>query len=701
MPVRSRIHSSVVSIIFSRSKLVTTFSGRYEPVPAMHRRAVHRRPATARRAPPYSLSTSSVLTSMLDLAGHIEAVDHAMAKVSISPSWVARQHRLRETVVRTVHAALRRRLRAVGTAYRPLQFVFSKYLTTNSGGPRSASAWPAAASARSQPRPPRAADHRQLHSNFVLDKAGVELRDRRNGLIAIQQLRRPSSATHATRTKAYAARAEATLADEHDVAVTASRTSRASAPAIQTPAPGPSRTHRLRRITRRAKPATSNSRSTRDALRASPTASTGPIRASKRRYHSRRHRGPQELAAQIIVFKALSAMAHPLVLASTSPYRAELLRRLGLPFEAVAPGVDESSQGGESPGARALRLAQAKAQAVAARYPGSWVIGSDQVADLDGRILGKPGDAGRCRAQLAAESGRVVVFHTAAVLLRQGRAPVRARRSHLGAFSHADRGRDRALRRARPTIRLCRRFPQRGTRRALFESMETRDPAALVGLPLIWLAGALRAPGSIRSRLSLESELAHRVRAPPAIRPEAGPRPGTRHRCPAIGMRSTTRARTCGASRAPASGVALAVAVLVVARDGVSRERRVDANLVRAPGADRDVHERCDVPVVCNDAEVGERDLAGSMHAHDTLAALARVGQDGRVDRLAAEPPAAGDQCRVMLLDRALAQQRVRVPQGRTRARDEQASAGVAIEPVHELEGFLRAQCAQRLDRAE
>ncbi|HWN05864.1 MAG TPA: nucleoside triphosphate pyrophosphatase [Steroidobacteraceae bacterium] len=189
-------------------------------------------------------------------------------------------------------------------------------------------------------------------------------------------------------------------------------------------------------------------------------------------------------------------MAHPLVLASTSPYRAELLRRLGVGFKAVAPGVDESPQGAESPGAQALRLARAKALAVAARYPGSWVIGSDQVADLEGRILGKPGDMERCRAQLATESGRVVVFHTAAVLLRQGERT---------GYEHVDltsvRFRSLTADEIARYVELDRPFDCAGGFRseglgaALFESMETRDPAALVGLPLIWLAGALRSAG--------------------------------------------------------------------------------------------------------------------------------------------------------------------------------------------------------------
>ena len=185
-----------------------------------------------------------------------------------------------------------------------------------------------------------------------------------------------------------------------------------------------------------------------------------------------------------------------MILASTSPYRANLLGRLGIAFETIAPGVDESPLGGESPGGLALRLAKAKAEAVALRYPDSWVIGSDQVADLEGRILGKPGDAARCRAQLGAESGSVVEFHTAAVLLRH---------EPRSALEHVDRT---AVRFRRLTtaeiaryVELDRPFDCAGSFRseglgaALFESMETCDPTALVGLPLIWLAGALRAAG--------------------------------------------------------------------------------------------------------------------------------------------------------------------------------------------------------------
>jgi septum formation protein len=185
-----------------------------------------------------------------------------------------------------------------------------------------------------------------------------------------------------------------------------------------------------------------------------------------------------------------------LILASTSPYRASLLKRLGLPFAVEAPGVDETLREGETGGARALRLAAAKAAAVAARHVDAWVVGSDQVATCAGRILDKPGDAAGSRAQLAAESGREVEFHTAVVLAR-----AQPRASH----EHLDVTRVR-FRRLEPAdiacyVELDRPFDCAGGFRcealgvALFESVETRDPTALVGLPLIWLAGALRRAG--------------------------------------------------------------------------------------------------------------------------------------------------------------------------------------------------------------
>lgn len=189
-------------------------------------------------------------------------------------------------------------------------------------------------------------------------------------------------------------------------------------------------------------------------------------------------------------------MAATLLLASTSPYRRRLLERLGLPFAVESPRVDERALPGEGPAERALRLARAKAAAVAARHPKSLVLGSDQVADCDGTVLGKPGDAAQCRRQLQLSSARAVHFHTAAVLVRADPAT---------AQEHLDltvvRFRQLAKEQIARYVELEAPFDCAGGFRceglgvALFESVETRDPTALVGLPLIWVAAALRAAG--------------------------------------------------------------------------------------------------------------------------------------------------------------------------------------------------------------
>ena len=189
-------------------------------------------------------------------------------------------------------------------------------------------------------------------------------------------------------------------------------------------------------------------------------------------------------------------MRPPLLLASTSRYRAELLARLRIPFAVEAPHVDESPRPGELAPARALRLAREKASAVASRHPDAWVIGSDQVADREGKLLEKPGNADRARSQLEASSGRCVEFHTAVVLSRAGTA---------SALQHVDLTRVR-FRQLTPVqiaryVELDRPFDCAGGFRSeglgvrLFESIETQDPAALVGLPLVWLAGALGSAG--------------------------------------------------------------------------------------------------------------------------------------------------------------------------------------------------------------
>lgn len=185
----------------------------------------------------------------------------------------------------------------------------------------------------------------------------------------------------------------------------------------------------------------------------------------------------------------------PLVLASTSRYRRELLARLGLPFEADRPDVDESSRPGESPTELAVRLAEAKALAVAVRHPQAWVIGSDQVADRDGRPLGKPGDRDTALAQLQASSGQSVRFHTAFCLV----GPDGRRLAGLDLTDVRFRAlaRDEILRYldAEQPYDCAGSFKSEGLGIVLFEAIQTRDPTALVGLPLITLAAALREAG--------------------------------------------------------------------------------------------------------------------------------------------------------------------------------------------------------------
>jgi septum formation protein len=185
-----------------------------------------------------------------------------------------------------------------------------------------------------------------------------------------------------------------------------------------------------------------------------------------------------------------------LILASTSPYRRLLLERLRLPFSAEAPGVAEAAQPGERPAPLAARLARAKAQAVAGRHPGSVVIGSDQVADCQGRVLGKPVTAERAREQLALASGTTVVFHTAVALVHADGATVethtdltRVRFRRLGADEIA-----RYVELDEP-FDCAGSFRSEGLGVALFEAIESEDPTGLVGLPLIWLGGALARAG--------------------------------------------------------------------------------------------------------------------------------------------------------------------------------------------------------------
>jgi len=185
-----------------------------------------------------------------------------------------------------------------------------------------------------------------------------------------------------------------------------------------------------------------------------------------------------------------------IVLASTSRYRAELLRRLLPDFEQRAPGTDEAAMPGEAADARAARLAVAKAVAAADGLRDALVIGSDQVAELDGEMLDKPGSAANAHAQLAASSGRVVHFHTALCLLdtRNGRQQIHVDRTcaHFRTLTAAEI--ERYVAREQP-LDCAGSFKCEGLGISLFERIDSEDPSALIGLPLIALAGLLRTAG--------------------------------------------------------------------------------------------------------------------------------------------------------------------------------------------------------------
>ena len=192
-----------------------------------------------------------------------------------------------------------------------------------------------------------------------------------------------------------------------------------------------------------------------------------------------------------------SASTSPrLVLGSTSRYRAELLRRLTADFEQRAPGTDESVLAGEAPATRALRLAIAKAEAAADGLHDTLVIGSDQVAELDGRILDKPGTAARAHAQLSACSGREVHFHTALCLFDTRDGCRYTHVDHTCVYFRALSATEiaRYIEREQP-LDCAGSFKCEGLGISLFESIDNRDPSALIGLPLIALARLLREAG--------------------------------------------------------------------------------------------------------------------------------------------------------------------------------------------------------------
>ena len=190
------------------------------------------------------------------------------------------------------------------------------------------------------------------------------------------------------------------------------------------------------------------------------------------------------------------SLVRTLVLGSTSRYRRELLQRLGLPFTVAAPDVDEAPLPGETPRALALRLALAKAHAVAAQHPDAAVIGSDQVADLHGQPLGKPGTHERASAQLQRMSGETVIFQTAVAVVcaatgfeQVDLAPVEVRfrtltGDEIERYLHAEQPYDCAG-----------SAKSEGLGISLLDAILSDDPTALVGLPLIRTCRMLRAAG--------------------------------------------------------------------------------------------------------------------------------------------------------------------------------------------------------------
>jgi septum formation protein len=190
----------------------------------------------------------------------------------------------------------------------------------------------------------------------------------------------------------------------------------------------------------------------------------------------------------------MSGPVPQLILASSSPYRQQLLQRIGVPFTVVAPEIDESPRPAEEPAELVRRLASEKAMAVAATHPDQVVIGSDQLASLEGRVLGKPGSAEKAVEQLAACSGHSVEFLTGVCLL-DGRRPGAEATLHMDITRVVFRGlrRDeieRYVAREMP-IDCAGEFHSEGLGIALFERIDSQDPTGLVGLPLIWLSKAL------------------------------------------------------------------------------------------------------------------------------------------------------------------------------------------------------------------
>jgi septum formation protein len=189
-------------------------------------------------------------------------------------------------------------------------------------------------------------------------------------------------------------------------------------------------------------------------------------------------------------------MQRILVLASTSTYRRELLQRLQLSFEVAAPDVDESALPGEAPAATALRLAEAKARAVARAFPDALIIGSDQVAAVGDECFGKPGTRANARAQLRAMSGREIVFHTGLCLLDSANGAVQTGcvDIHVGFRPLTDAEIESYLDKE-DALNCAGSAKSEGLGISLLSYLRGDDPNALIGLPLIALCDMLRKAG--------------------------------------------------------------------------------------------------------------------------------------------------------------------------------------------------------------
>lgn len=187
----------------------------------------------------------------------------------------------------------------------------------------------------------------------------------------------------------------------------------------------------------------------------------------------------------------MSNSTKKLILASTSVYRRELLERLRIPFEVVSPKVDETPLAGESTLELALRLARAKAAAVAKIHPNAWVIGSDQVADLCGAAIGKPGNFERALAQLQLMRGASVTFHTALCLMHGDTETTVSIPTEVQFRKLSDEILEAYLLAEEP-YDCAGSAKSEGLGISLLEAIKSDDPTALIGLPLIALSGLLR-----------------------------------------------------------------------------------------------------------------------------------------------------------------------------------------------------------------